>query len=75
MSLPFFFLFFFLLVEAVADRFDVNISQYFDDCFGFIDEAKETGGGVLIHCFAGRSRRSFVAPHPSIVTFLILTCS
>ncbi|KAJ0890886.1 putative phosphoric monoester hydrolase [Helianthus annuus] len=37
------------------DRGDVNIAQFFDDCFGFISEAKRTGN-VLVHCFAGRSR-------------------
>ncbi|XP_074381978.1 dual specificity protein phosphatase 1-like [Apium graveolens] len=40
----------------VQDRHDVNIAQYFDDCIGFIDEAKEMGGNVLVHCFVGRSR-------------------
>lgn len=40
----------------VQDRHDINIAQYFDDCFGFIDEAKEMGGNVLVHCFVGRSR-------------------
>ncbi|XP_052208502.1 dual specificity protein phosphatase 1 isoform X2 [Diospyros lotus] len=40
----------------IADREDVNIAQYFDDCFNFIDEAKRMGGAVLVHCFVGRSR-------------------
>lgn len=40
----------------ILDREDVNIAQYFDECFNFIDEAKRTGGGVLVHCFVGRSR-------------------
>ncbi|XP_022874736.1 dual specificity protein phosphatase 1-like isoform X2 [Olea europaea var. sylvestris] len=40
----------------VMDREDVDISQYFSECFNFIEEDKKTGGGVLVHCFAGRSR-------------------
>ncbi|KAL5782521.1 hypothetical protein ACOSP7_007550 [Xanthoceras sorbifolium] len=43
-------------VVAVADREDTNLSQYFDECINFIDEAKRQGGGVLVHCFVGRSR-------------------
>ncbi|KAI3711883.1 hypothetical protein L1987_70432 [Smallanthus sonchifolius] len=42
-------------VVDVPDREEVNIAQFFDDCFGFISEAKRTGG-VLVHCFVGRSR-------------------
>ncbi|KAA8527555.1 hypothetical protein F0562_034730 [Nyssa sinensis] len=40
----------------VPDRQDINIAQYFDECVDFIDEAKRMGGGVLVHCFVGRSR-------------------
>ncbi|XP_061345511.1 dual specificity protein phosphatase 1-like isoform X2 [Gastrolobium bilobum] len=40
----------------VADREDVNLKQHFSECFDFINEAKRRGGGVLVHCFAGRSR-------------------
>lgn len=40
----------------VADREDTNLVQYFDECFDFIDEARRSGGGVLVHCFVGRSR-------------------
>lgn len=50
--------------ETVHDRDDVNISNYFEECFDFIEkakgkieEAKGQGGGVLVHCFAGKSRR------------------
>ncbi|XP_043696803.1 dual specificity protein phosphatase 1-like isoform X5 [Telopea speciosissima] len=46
------------LVILVTDREDTDIAQYFDECFDFIDEAKRLGGGVLVHCFVGRSRRS-----------------
>ncbi|XP_057956801.1 dual specificity protein phosphatase 1 isoform X2 [Malania oleifera] len=40
----------------VYDREDTDLMQYFEECFNFIDEAKRLGGGVLVHCFVGRSR-------------------
>ncbi|KAI5415965.1 dual specificity protein phosphatase 1 [Lathyrus oleraceus] len=43
-------------VIDVADKEDTNLTQYFNDCFEFIDEAKKNGGYVLVHCYAGRSR-------------------
>ncbi|XP_002517161.2 dual specificity protein phosphatase 1 isoform X3 [Ricinus communis] len=43
-------------IIGVADREDTNLRQYFDECFNFIDEAKRQGGGVLVHCFVGKSR-------------------
>lgn len=43
-------------VIEVTDKADTNIAQHFDECFNFIDEAKRLGGGVLVHCFLGRSR-------------------
>ncbi|XWS09026.1 hypothetical protein CRYUN_Cryun40dG0050600 [Craigia yunnanensis] len=43
-------------IIPVLDKEDTNISQYFDECFDFIDEAKRQGGGVLVHCFVGKSR-------------------
>lgn len=42
-------------VISVSDREDVDISQNFEECFQFIDEAKRSGG-VLVHCFMGKSR-------------------
>ncbi|KAL8515333.1 hypothetical protein ACS0TY_014153 [Phlomoides rotata] len=47
-------------VIGVPDREDVTLSQYFEECFAFIEEARATGGGVLVHCFAGRSRSATV---------------
>ncbi|GJN31818.1 hypothetical protein PR202_gb20265 [Eleusine coracana subsp. coracana] len=41
----------------VLDSPDTDLSKHFDECFSFIDEAISTGGNVLVHCFAGRSRR------------------
>ncbi|CAK8563552.1 unnamed protein product [Lathyrus sativus] len=43
-------------VIDVADKEYTNLTQYFDGCFEFIDEAKKNGGCVLVHCYAGRSR-------------------
>ncbi|KAJ8767516.1 hypothetical protein K2173_017585 [Erythroxylum novogranatense] len=43
-------------VIGVSDREETNLRQYFDECFNFIDEAKGQGGGVLVHCFVGKSR-------------------
>lgn len=43
-------------VINVADREDENLKQYFDECFDFIEGAKRSGGGVLVHCLAGKSR-------------------
>ncbi|KAF5736826.1 Dual specificity protein phosphatase 1 isoform 2 [Tripterygium wilfordii] len=47
-------------VIPVMDRPDTDLRQYFDECFSFIDEAKEKGGGVLVHCFVGRSRSATI---------------
>lgn len=54
------------VIEVVPDREDVNIENYFDECFAFIDEAKRMGGGVLVHCFVGKSRRWLFFPYYSI---------
>ncbi|KAH7435288.1 hypothetical protein KP509_06G057800 [Ceratopteris richardii] len=40
----------------VRDSAYVDLRQYFEECFEFIDEAKKNGGAVLVHCFLGRSR-------------------
>ncbi|PHT94908.1 Dual specificity protein phosphatase 1 [Capsicum chinense] len=51
---------FFYKVLAVHDRVDENISHYFEECFNYIEEAKGQGGGVLVHCFAGKSRSATI---------------
>ncbi|KAL3812695.1 hypothetical protein ACJIZ3_013963 [Penstemon smallii] len=43
-------------IIEVCDRSDVTLLPFFDECFAFIEEARTTGGAVLVHCFAGRSR-------------------
>ncbi|KAL3812692.1 hypothetical protein ACJIZ3_013960 [Penstemon smallii] len=43
-------------IIEVRDRSDVSLLPFFDECFAFIEEARTTGGAVLVHCFAGRSR-------------------
>ncbi|XP_076956990.1 dual specificity protein phosphatase 1-like [Bidens hawaiensis] len=54
-------------VVDVHDREDVNIAQFFEECFAFIDEAKrEIRGGVLVHCFDGSSTSVII-----VVAFLM----
>ncbi|KAL2944794.1 Dual specificity protein phosphatase 1 [Bienertia sinuspersici] len=43
-------------IIEVADREETDLAQHFDECIDFIDGAKRSGGGVLVHCFVGRSR-------------------
>ncbi|CAD6214028.1 unnamed protein product [Miscanthus lutarioriparius] len=40
----------------VLDSPDTDLLKHSDECFSFIDEAISSGGNVLVHCFAGRSR-------------------
>ncbi|XP_035548615.1 dual specificity protein phosphatase 1-like isoform X1 [Juglans regia] len=49
-------IFLLFIASEVTDREDTDIKQYFDESFDFIDEAKRLGGGVLVHCFVGKSR-------------------
>lgn len=44
----------------VRDKADEHLSVHFETCHSFIDECLESGGKVLIHCFAGVSRSSTV---------------
>ncbi|CAG7878269.1 unnamed protein product [Brassica rapa] len=43
-------------VIEVVDRSETDLTVYFDECYSFIDQAIESGGGVLVHCFMGISR-------------------
>lgn len=52
----------------VLDSAEVDLAQHFNTCFSFIDEARMAGGGVLVHCFAGRSRSVTV-----VVAYLMRT--
>lgn len=45
----------------IADCGSVILKDYFPAVFAFINNALETGGRILVHCFAGKSRSaSFV---------------
>lgn len=52
----------------VRDSADVNLEEHFEECFAFINEARQSGGAVLVHCFAGRSRSVTV-----VVAYLMKT--
>ncbi|KAF2857275.1 dual specificity protein phosphatase 12 [Piedraia hortae CBS 480.64] len=44
----------------VDDVEDENLLQYFPVCIQFIQDALETGGGVLVHCAMGKSRSATI---------------
>ncbi|XP_028842161.1 dual specificity protein phosphatase 19b [Denticeps clupeoides] len=46
---------------TVLDLPETDITSYFPECFEFIDQAREQGGTVLLHCNAGVSRSASVA--------------
>ncbi|CAL8362982.1 unnamed protein product [Lota lota] len=43
-----------------TDNSRQNLQQYFEEAFEFIEEAHQTGKGVLVHCQAGVSRSATV---------------
>ncbi|KAG5281753.1 hypothetical protein AALO_G00048430 [Alosa alosa] len=40
----------------ISDHWSQNLSQFFPEAISFIDEARSTRCGVLVHCLAGISR-------------------
>ncbi|ESW26118.1 hypothetical protein PHAVU_003G092400 [Phaseolus vulgaris] len=63
-------------IICVVDKDNEDLKQYFNECFDFIDEAKRLGGGVLVHCFAGRSRRYLLFLSPLFTCLHAITsCS
>lgn len=44
----------------INDSNQEDIEQHFDEAIQFIDEAREQGSGVLVHCHAGVSRSATV---------------
>ena len=49
-----------LFINA-EDAADEDVLHRFDECFGFIESARQgENGGVLVHCFMGYSRSSTI---------------
>jgi len=45
----------------INDSPDTNISAYFEDCYGFIEDCIQKCGRVFVHCHLGISRSSTIA--------------
>jgi len=48
------------LTISVIDSPSQNLIKYFDECFQFIDSARNSGNAILVHCMAGISRSATV---------------
>lgn len=48
------------LALQLSDNKTQSLREFFDPTFAFIDQSLETGGAVLVHCFAGVSRSSSI---------------
>lgn len=46
---------------AIRDCWNQNLPEHFDSAFAFIEDAKRSGGRVMIHCTAGISRSAAIA--------------
>ncbi|XP_039890033.1 dual specificity protein phosphatase 19-like [Simochromis diagramma] len=44
----------------ILDLPETEITSYFEECSSFIDQTREQGGVVLVHCNAGVSRSSSI---------------
>jgi dual specificity MAP kinase phosphatase len=45
---------------SIPDALNINITDYFQQAFEFIDDAINDGNSVLVHCFAGKSRSASI---------------
>ena len=45
------------MAVPLTDSEGSNLLDYLEVCFDFIDQARKNGDSVLVHCFAGLSRR------------------
>lgn len=54
-------------VIKITDSAIEKLSDYFLECFAFIDEARDENGVVLVHCYQGVSRSVSV-----VIAYLML---
>ena len=55
------------MMMSMEDDETFDISKHMETAFGFIDEARHNGAGILVHCVAGVSRS------PTIVIAYLMT--
>lgn len=58
----------------MEDKPDFSIDLCWQECFGFIDEAKAANGKVLVHCYQGVSRSATIIC-AYLIKYASLTCS
>lgn len=54
-------------IVSIHDSGKEELRPHIDGCLGFMNEAITAGGGVLVHCFAGKSRSSSM-----VIAYLML---